>query len=80
MFNLSIKKVIFFKILFITFFNGYAQDSLQYVIAQKGDGILSLLRKQGVNPYDVYDEFISLNIENLRDRCSLLFDFWARWS
>ena len=57
--------------LLVTIFNGYTQDSLQYVVAEKGDGILSLLRKQGVNPYDIYDEFISLNIENLRDSVHL---------
>ena len=71
MFKLSIKKVLFFKMLLVTIFNGYTQDSLQYVVAEKGDGILSLLRKQGVNPYDIYDEFISLNIENLRDSVHL---------
>ena len=45
----------------------FAQDSLQTVIAQKGDGILSLLRKQGVDPYASYDDFIAMNFDNLRD-------------
>ena len=61
--------------LFISFFLFHlsiiAQDSLVVVTAEKGDGILSLLRKQGINPYDAYDEFISLNIANLRDSTSL---------
>ncbi len=48
-----------------------AQDSLAVVTAEKGDGILSLLRKQGMNPYDAYDEFISMNIDNLRDSVHL---------
>lgn len=48
-----------------------AQDSLTTVTAEKGDGILSLLRKQGVNPYDHYDDFIAMNMENLRDSVHL---------
>ncbi|CAM4190294.1 N-acetylmuramoyl-L-alanine amidase family protein [Zobellia nedashkovskayae] len=51
--------------------SSFSQDTIQTVVAQKGDGILSLLRKQGVNPYDHYDDFISLNIENLRDSIHL---------
>lgn len=52
-------------------FSGLAQDSLKTVVAEKGDGILSLLRKNGVSPYDYYDDFIGLNIENLRDSVHL---------
>lgn len=48
-----------------------AQDSLVSVTAKKGDGILSLLRNQGINPYDAYDDFIALNMENLRDSVHL---------
>ncbi len=48
-----------------------AQDTLATVTAKKGDGILSLLRKQGVNPYDVYDDFIAMNITDLRDSVHL---------
>lgn len=49
----------------------FSQDSLQLAIAEKGDGIYSLLRKQGVNPYELYDDFIALNRENLRDSVHL---------
>ncbi|SHI67472.1 N-acetylmuramoyl-L-alanine amidase family protein [Pseudozobellia thermophila] len=49
----------------------YGQDSLKVVVAEKGDGILSLLRKQGVNPYDHYDDFIAMNADNLRDSIHL---------
>ncbi|MFS4468584.1 N-acetylmuramoyl-L-alanine amidase family protein [Maribacter sp. 2210JD10-5] len=60
-------------ILLFTFFNLglYGQDSIQMITADKGDGILSLLRKQGVNPYDYYDQFVRLNIDNLRDSIHL---------
>ncbi|MBT8182679.1 MAG: N-acetylmuramoyl-L-alanine amidase, partial [Eudoraea sp.] len=48
-----------------------AQDSLNTAIAQKGDGIYSLLRKQGVDPYITYDDFIALNLPRLRDSMHL---------
>ena len=47
------------------------QDSLITVTAKRGDGILSLLRDQGVNPYDLYDDFIAMNIADLRDSVHL---------
>jgi len=55
------------------FFQGsvVAQDSIKTVLAEKGDGILSLLRKQGMNPYEAYDDFIALNVDNLRDSVHL---------
>ena len=37
------------------------QESVKTVTAEPGDGILSLLRKQGVNPYEIFDEFVALN-------------------
>lgn len=48
-----------------------AQDSLKTVVAEKGDGIYSLLRKQGVDPYITYDDFIVLNLPRLRDSLHL---------
>ena len=49
----------------------FGQDSLITVTAERGDGILSLLRKQGMNPYDRYDDFIAMNMDNLRDSVHL---------
>ncbi|NNJ89267.1 MAG: N-acetylmuramoyl-L-alanine amidase [Eudoraea sp.] len=43
------------------------QDSLAVAVAEKGDGIFSLLRKQGMDPNDHYQDFIVLNKENLRE-------------
>ncbi len=48
-----------------------AQDTLKTVVAEKGDGIYSLLRKQGVDPYITYDDFIALNLPRLRDSLHL---------
>jgi N-acetylmuramoyl-L-alanine amidase len=64
-----------FLFLLLILYNGihctYGQDSLPTIVAQKGDGILSLLRKQGMNPYEAYDHFIALNMDNLRDSIHL---------
>lgn len=48
------------------------QESLKTVTAEPGDGILSLLRKQGVNPYEIFDEFVALNNHDLRDSVHLI--------
>ena len=61
----------FICVLFFTISHSNAQDSIISVTAKKGDGIYSLLRKQGVNPYKYFDDFIALNIENLRDSTHL---------
>ena len=66
-----IKNFFFLFSFFLLHFFASAQDSLITVTAEKGDGILSLLRKQGVNPYDAYDEFIAMNVDNLRDSVNL---------
>lgn len=49
----------------------HGQDSLKTVTAQKGDGILSLLRRHGLNPYDSFEEFIDLNSDQLRENTQL---------
>jgi len=64
-FCLLIITILFFS------FNTIAQDSTATVVAKKGDGIYSLLRQQGVNPYKYYDKFIALNVSNLRDSVHL---------
>ncbi len=47
------------------------QNSYISVTAEKGDGIYSLLRKQGVNPYEAFDDFVAVNMNNLRDSIHL---------
>ncbi len=66
---MSPRKLILFFFLGIS--GLFAQDSLVKVTAEKGDGILSLLRKQGINPYESYNDFIALNVDNLRDSLHL---------
>lgn len=65
------RRALYFLGLFFVLADIAAQDSFATVTAEKGDGILSLLRKQGVNPYDHYDDFIAMNMENLRDSVHL---------
>jgi len=64
-----------FKYLLIIFLIvqvAFAQDTLKTVTAQQGDGILSLLRKEGINPYDAFEEFVKLNLNDLRDSLHLI--------
>ncbi len=67
----SAEKIFLFLLLCCCSLMVTAQDSLLTVKAQKGDGIYSLLRKQGVNPYKYFDKFIALNQGNLRDSIHL---------
>jgi N-acetylmuramoyl-L-alanine amidase len=47
------------------------QNSARTVIAVKGDGIFSILRKQGMDPIKHYGHFVALNKNNLRDSIQL---------
>ncbi|MCM4163842.1 N-acetylmuramoyl-L-alanine amidase [Arenibacter sp. A80] len=48
-----------------------SQTSVKTVIAERGDGIYSILRKQGMNPVRHYGHFVDLNQDNLRDSIHL---------
>ncbi|MCM4166916.1 hypothetical protein KCTC52924_01771 [Arenibacter antarcticus] len=50
---------------------GFSQTSVNTVIAEKGDGIYSLLRKHGMSPAEHYGHFIALNKANLWDSIQL---------
>lgn len=50
----------------------FSQDSLKTVVAVKGDGIYSLLRKQGMNPSKYYKDFIDLNKKWIKDSTTLV--------
>ncbi|RKR15184.1 N-acetylmuramoyl-L-alanine amidase [Maribacter vaceletii] len=62
-----LKNVITFVLLCFSFSVVAQKDSLETVIAEKGEGIYALLRKKGVNPYETFDAFVALNIDNIRD-------------
>jgi len=62
----------YFLFIFLIAQVAFAQDTLKTVTAQKGDGILSLLRKEGINPYDAFEDFVKLNLDNLRDSVHLI--------
>ncbi|WP_165769892.1 N-acetylmuramoyl-L-alanine amidase [Flagellimonas pacifica] len=44
-----------------------AQNDYYTVVAQKGDGIFSILRKQGLDPVKYYEDFLTLNTEDIKD-------------
>ncbi|WP_136465927.1 LysM peptidoglycan-binding domain-containing protein [Flagellimonas onchidii] len=45
----------------------FAQSDYYTVKAEPGDGIYSILRKQGLDPVTHYEKFIKLNIKNIKD-------------
>ncbi len=50
----------------------FAQESDHYnVVAQQGDGIFSLLRKQGLDPSKHYGEFLELNSDKIKKGSAL---------
>ncbi|MDC6405399.1 MULTISPECIES: N-acetylmuramoyl-L-alanine amidase family protein [Maribacter] len=65
------KFILFIFVFSFQFFPVHGQDTLATVTAEKGDGIYSLLRKHGVNPYEYYHEFVDINLDNLRDSVHL---------
>lgn len=70
---MSFRNVLFQSILTISCFASiHAQDTLRTIIAEKGDGIYSLLRKNGLNPAIHYNDFIALNSSKLVDNSTLL--------
>lgn len=49
-------------------FTIFAQETPYYTVtAAQGDGIFSLLRKQGLDPAKHYEEFVKLNSGNIKD-------------
>jgi N-acetylmuramoyl-L-alanine amidase len=68
---LTIKPFVLFSIVTLLSFPVFSQTSVKTVIAEKGDGIYSILRKQGINPIRHYGHFVDLNQDNLRDSVHL---------
>lgn len=66
------RTLIYFSAFILGFGVLHAQDTLRTIVAEKGDGIYSLLRKYGLNPAHHYQDFIALNSEQLVDNRILL--------
>jgi len=54
-------------VILFSVFLGQAQDSLLTAVAYKGDGIYSILRKNGIDPTKYYEDFILLNKEHIKN-------------
>lgn len=50
----------------------FAQVELDTVVAQKGDGIFSILRKSGIHPVKYYVDFLELNKDNIKGASELV--------
>jgi len=59
------KNYLLISFTFLSLNIGFAQDSLQTVVAKNGDGIFSMLRNEGLNIIKYYAEFIELNQDNI---------------
>lgn len=58
-------KIFFYALILLFPFFILGQADTYTVVAENGDGIFSILRKQGLNPAKYYAEFVRLNKENL---------------
>lgn len=68
----SILKTTFVCCLLVTFFTSIAQEPPNTVIAKTGDGIFSILRKSGIHPVKYYEQFLSLNVERVKNGSELV--------
>lgn len=50
----------------------HSQDSLNTIVAKNGDGIFSMLRKNGMEPVKYYEDFLNLNEKNIRKGSELI--------
>lgn len=66
------RKTLPFILLFlIGFYSAIAQNTHKQVVAIKGDGVYSILRKNGLNPVKYRKKFIALNKKNLGENNGL---------
>ncbi len=49
----------------------FGQTEYYDVVAEPGDGIYSILRKQGLDPVTYYEAFLNANLENIKDGSQL---------
>ncbi len=48
-----------------------SQEAYRTAVAESGDGIFSILRKEGINPSKYYADFVSLNESNIKNGSEL---------
>jgi N-acetylmuramoyl-L-alanine amidase len=58
--------------IFLVFGLNFSFAQIDSVLAQPGDGIFSLLRKEGIPPIKYYVEFLEINKENIRNASELI--------
>lgn len=59
------KRFFFMFLILVAHLNCLAQETLKTVVAKEGDGIFSMLRKEGLDPSKYYQEFLQLNEINI---------------
>ncbi|MFD0798825.1 hypothetical protein ACFQZJ_15245 [Maribacter chungangensis] len=63
---------LFFLIILCSYSITFGQEQLDTVVAQKGDGIFSILRKSGIHPVNYYVNFLELNKDAIKGASELV--------
>lgn len=63
---------LFFLVILCGYSTLFGQVALDTVIAQKGDGIFSILRKSGIHPVEYYVDFLELNKDAIKGASELV--------
>ena len=66
--QLSTPYKLLFIVIFLFFGQAYSQNYLRAVVAKNGDGIYTLLKRNGVYSYENHKKFIQLNKKNIKGK------------
>ena len=64
--------LVFFLVILSSYSTLFSQSKLDTVVAQKGDGIFSILRKSGIHPVKYYVDFLELNKDAIKGASELV--------
>ena len=64
--------LVFFLVILCSSSTLFSQSKLDTVVAQKGDGIFSILRKSGIHPVKYYVDFLELNKDAIKGASELV--------
>jgi N-acetylmuramoyl-L-alanine amidase len=63
---------LYFLVMLCSYSTLFGQVALDTVVAQKGDGIFSILRKSGIHPVNYYVDFLELNKDAIKGASELV--------
>ncbi|CAN0601208.1 unnamed protein product, partial [Ectocarpus sp. 12 AP-2014] len=65
-------RLLLFLVILCSYSTLFGQVALDTVVAQKGDGIFSILRKSGIHPVNYYVDFLELNKDAIKGASELV--------